>query len=250
MSKNLSVINSPPLGEFRGLVPQEFGFYAVLTNPLIGFEKLTEVLVEENVAFIQLRIKNERRGTKDEGRKKNYGQFEEDTFTIAKNLRSITNGSKSKLIINDDPYLAMEVGADGVHVGQDDMPYDVVRKLVGDKFIIGLSTHNVAQVKQANLLNPDYIGMGPVYKTPTKVIADPAIGISGLSEMMMGCNSLPFVAIGGIDLSNVKDVLATGAKNICAVRLIDQCKSKEEVREKLHLLFDDCHSRLRGNDFI
>ena len=231
-------------------VPQEFGFYAVLTNPLLGFEQLTEILVEENVAFIQLRIKNERRGTKDEGRKKNYGQFKEDTFTIAKNLRSITKGSNSKLIINDDPYLAMEVGADGVHVGQDDMPYDVVRKLVGDKFIIGLSTHNVAQVKQANLLNPDYIGMGPVYKTPTKVIADPAIGISGLSEMMMGCNSLPFVAIGGIDLSNVKDVLATGAKNICAVRLIDQCKSKEEVREKLHLLFDDCHSRLRGNDFI
>jgi thiamine-phosphate pyrophosphorylase len=208
-------------------VPQEFGFYAVLTNPVLGFEKLTEILVEEKIAFIQLRIK----GTLN-------SKPQALSLNIAKNLRTITKGSNSKLIINDDPLLAMDVQADGVHLGQDDMPYDLVRQLVGEKMIIGLSTHNIEQVKQANILKSDYIGMGPVYKTPTKVIADPALGVSYLKEMM-NHNKLPFVAIGGIDLSNVKDVLLTGAKNICAVRLIDQCKTKEEVREKLNLLFSE-----------
>jgi thiamine-phosphate pyrophosphorylase len=208
-------------------VPQEFGFYAVLTNPVLGFEKLTEILVEEKIAFIQLRIK----GTLN-------SKPQALSLNIAKNLRTITKGSNSKLIINDDPLLAMDVQADGVHLGQDDMPYDLVRQLVGEKMIIGLSTHNIEQVKQANILKSDYIGMGPVYKTPTKVIADPALGVSYLKEMMSH-NKLPFVAIGGIDLSNVKDVLLTGAKNICAVRLIDQCKTKEEVREKLNLLFSE-----------
>ncbi len=207
-------------------VQLDFGFYAVLTNPVLGFEKLTEVLVEEKVAFIQLRIKPINSSTLQPT----------NIINIAKNLRSITKGSNSRFIINDDPYLAMDVNADGVHIGQDDMSYSEVRQLVGEKMIIGLSTHNVEQVKQANILNPDYIGMGPVYKTPTKIIADPAIGLSGLSEMM-SYNKLPFVAIGGIDLSNVKGVLATGAKNICAVRLIDQCKTKEEVKEKLRLIF-------------
>lgn len=206
-------------------VPQEFGFYAVLTNPVLGFEKLTEILVEEKIAFIQLRIK----GTLSP-------KPQVLSLNIAKNLRTITKGSNSKLIINDDPNLAMEVQADGVHLGQDDMPYDLVRQLVGEKMIIGLSTHNIEQVKQANVLKPDYIGMGPVYKTPTKVIADPALGVSYLKEMM-NHNKLPFVAIGGIDISNVKDVLLTGAKNICAVRLIDQCKTKEEVKERLNILF-------------
>lgn len=208
-------------------VPQEFGFYAVLTNPVLGFEKLTEILVEEKIAFIQFRIK----GTLN-------SKPQALSLNIAKNLRTITKGSNSKLIINDDPLLAMDVQADGVHLGQDDMPYDLVRQLVGEKMIIGLSTHNIEQVKQANILKSDYIGMGPVYKTPTKVIADPALGVSYLKEMMSH-NKLPFVAIGGIDLSNVKDVLLTGAKNICAVRLIDQCKTKEEVREKLNLLFSE-----------
>lgn len=215
-------------------VPQEFRFYAVLTNPILGFEKLTEILVEQKVAFIQLRIKPINTST--------HKLFNSSTLQtiniidIAKTLRSITKGSNSKLIINDDPNLAMEVQADGVHLGQEDMPYELVRQLVGEKMIIGLSTHNIEQVKQANILKPDYIGMGPVYKTPTKVIADPALGVSYLKEMMSH-NKLPFVAIGGIDLSNVEDVFSTGAKNICAVRLIDQCKTKEEVREKLNLLF-------------
>ena len=227
-------ISSPPLGGFRGLVPQEFGFYAVLTNPILGFEKLTEILVEQKVAFIQLRIKPINTSTP---KFFNSSTFQPNNIIeIAKTLRSITKGSNSKLIINDDPLLAIEAQADGVHLGQEDMPYDLVRQLVGEKMIIGLSTHNIEQVIQANILNPDYIGMGPVYKTPTKLIADPALGVSCLKEMM-NHNKLPFVAIGGIDLSNVKDVLLTGAKNICAVRLIDQCKTKEEVREKLNKLF-------------
>lgn len=222
----------------RDKVPQKFGFYAVLTNPLLGFEKLTEVLVEQKVAFIQLRIKepniNCPRRRFEINKDKDLLTLESRNWKLetANNLRSITKGSKSKFIINDDPFLAMEVDADGVHVGQEDMPYLEVRRLVGSDMIVGLSTHNVSQVKKANKLKPDYIGMGPVYKTPTKTVADPSIGLSGLSEMI-SCNSLPFVAIGGINLSNVKDVCLAGAKNICAVRLIDQCRTVSEVKEVL-----------------
>ncbi len=247
-----SKIPKTDMSLLRNNVPQGFGFYAVLTNPFLGFERLTEVLVEEKVAFIQLRIKSQIPNPKSQYLQnpkiqsikssnpqiiKSSTHQPKNIIDIAKNLRSITKGTDSKLIINDDPYLAMEVSADGVHIGQDDMPYLEVRKLVGPEMIIGLSTHNVGQVKQANLVKPDYIGMGPVYKTPTKDIPDPALGVFGLSEMM-SYNKLPFVAIGGIDLSNAKQVLATGAKNICAVRLIDQCKTKNEVKEKLKLLFN------------
>ncbi len=205
-------------------VLHDFGFYSILTNPILGYETLTEVLVANNVPYIQLRIKN---------------QSDAEILQIAKNLSSITKDSKSNLIINDSPQIAIKSNADGIHIGQDDMVYQDVRDLVGDKMIIGLSTHNIEQVKEANLLKPNYIGMGPVYKTPTKKIPDPVLKPAGL-KAMMDVNELPYVAIGGIDFSNIEDVLAVGAKNLCAVRLINECLTKQEVLEvlkKINLLF-------------
>jgi thiamine-phosphate pyrophosphorylase len=213
----------------KSKVPHDFGFYAILTNPRIGFERLAEILVQENVSFIQLRIKTKQH---------NYNCSNIDDFILktAKNLRAITKNTSSKFIINDDPYLALEVNADGVHIGQNDLDYLETRKIVGNKMIIGLSTHNIQQVQEANILRPDYIGMGPVYKTPTKQIADPALGINGLKEMM-SYNKLPFLALGGINHSNVKNIFRLGVKNISFVRPIDEAKTENEVIEKLRNIF-------------
>lgn len=197
----------------KKVFPQEFGLYAVLTDPLVGYEKITEILVEEEIQFIQLRIKE---------------QTKEEILSIAKNLSSIIKNSKSIFIVNDDPEIAMLASADGVHVGQNDIKVSEVRKLVGQDLIIGLSTHSCLQVEQAELIKPDYIGMGPVYPTPTKKTPDPAIGLDGLKEMLFQ-SSLPAVAIGGINLENIHQVLSLGAKNFCAVRVIMQSNNPRKV---------------------
>ncbi|OGI11039.1 MAG: thiamine-phosphate diphosphorylase [Candidatus Margulisbacteria bacterium GWF2_35_9] len=202
-------------------VSAKFGFYAILTNPVIGYEPLAKVLVEEAVPFIQLRIKNDNR---------------ENTLRIAKRISAICFGTQTKFIINDDPLLVVESGADGVHLGQDDMPYEQARMILGPNRIIGLSTHNPDQVREANELKPDYIGIGPVYETPTKQIADPVLGLSGLKEMLALTN-LPSIAIGGIDFSNIEDVMIAGAKNVCAVRLINESKEPHKVLSQLKQLF-------------
>jgi thiamine-phosphate pyrophosphorylase len=118
-------------------------------------------------------------------------------------------------ILNDDPALAVRIGADGVHIGQD-MSTEEIRKIVGDGMIIGKTTHNMEQGKQAIQDGADYISVGPVYTTPTKP-GRPAVGLDYVRAAAEGL-SIPFVAIGGIDLSNIDDVLAAGARTIGVVR--------------------------------
>lgn len=189
------------------------GFYGILSEPLIGYVALTKLFVEEKVPFIQLRMKKSPL---------------EEVREMAKTLVALTRGTASKFILNDEPLLAKEVGADGVHLGQTNMPYPEARALLGEKVMIGLSTHNVAQVQRANELQPDYIGMGPVYPTPTKEKPDPVIGTQGL-KAMMAANRLPYVAIGGIDLTNILEVKATGATTICVVRLVNDTEDPKRV---------------------
>ena len=118
-------------------------------------------------------------------------------------------------ILNDDPALAVEVGADGVHVGQD-MSTVEARRIVGDSLILGKTTHNLAQAREAISERADYISVGPVYATPTKP-GRPAVGLEYVREAAENVE-IPFVAIGGIDLSNIRDVLSAGARTIGIVR--------------------------------
>jgi thiamine-phosphate pyrophosphorylase len=141
----------------------------------------------------------------------------ESILATAKNMRAITRGSSTNFIVNDDPELAVEVEADGVHVGQDDMPVPEVRRCFPSLRIIGLSTHNPLQAKNAEALAPDYCGVGPVYATPTKEIPDPALGPEQAGTII---RAAPFttVAIGGINEENMEAVRKAGAINFAVVR--------------------------------
>ena len=117
--------------------------------------------------------------------------------------------------LNDDPELALEIGADGVHIGQDTDSAQT-RAIVGDAFLIGKTTHNLDQARQAERDGMNYISAGPVYPTPTKP-GRPAVGLEYVCAVA-GNVSLPFVAIGGIDETNIDAVLAAGARTVGIVR--------------------------------
>ena len=122
-------------------------------------------------------------------------------------------------IINDQVDIALAVGADGVHIGQSDLPPAVVRRLIGPEKILGLSTHSVAQVQAVDTDIVDYIGIGPVFPTRSKADADPAIGLDGLAAIV-AAKPLPGVAIGGINADNVARVRAVNPDGIAVIGAI------------------------------
>jgi thiamine-phosphate pyrophosphorylase len=131
-------------------------------------------------------------------------------------LRAITRQHGVLFIVNDHVDIAMLTDADGVHVGQDDLPVDQVRKLVGPRKIIGLSTHSPRQAHSAMEAGADYIGVGPIFSTRTKEdVCDP-VGLEYLAYAVKNV-TIPFVAIGGIKTHNIEQVIRLGAKTICLV---------------------------------
>jgi thiamine-phosphate pyrophosphorylase len=191
----------------------DFGLYLVMTDPLVGYEKLAETAVGCGVCVIQLRMKHARR---------------DDILNAARAVRRITEGSDTLFIVNDDPEIACESRADGVHVGQDDMPPSEIRRLYPALKYVGLSTHSPAQVIAANKEPVDYIGVGPVYATPTKDIPDPTLGLETMSEMI-SLSDRPAVAIGGINSDNIADVRRFGARNFAVVRAVCQSARPDEA---------------------
>ncbi|MBF0343656.1 MAG: thiamine phosphate synthase [Nitrospirae bacterium] len=134
-------------------------------------------------------------------------------FKTARLLRSLTKSNDVLLIINDYPDIALAVDADGVHLGQDDLPVSQVRRLMGDK-IIGVSTHSLAEALEAQKEGANYIGFGPIFATETKD-AGPPKGVEALSALMQHI-TIPVVAIGGIKEENLSAVLDTGVNAVAA----------------------------------
>lgn len=122
-----------------------------------------------------------------------------------------------KLIINDRVDVALAIRADGVHLGQTDIPVEAARRLLGPAAIIGFSTHNIAQASLARALPVDYLAFGPVFETSTKQNPDPVAGLHTLRDVRDAIGSLPLVAIGGITLSNSADVLTAGADSLAII---------------------------------
>ena len=132
-------------------------------------------------------------------------------------IRAITRRAKATFIIDDCVDLALAVDADGVHIGQEDLPPQIVRQLIGPEKIIGLSTHNQQQYMQAKTMGIiDYVGVGPVYPTKTKKDVGAAVGLDYV-RFVVNDGSLPFVAIGGINLNNIATVVEAGARTVAVV---------------------------------
>jgi thiamine-phosphate pyrophosphorylase len=163
-------------------------------------------------------------------------------YRLAVALRTLTSEHEALFIINDRPDLAIAADADGVHLGQDDLPPDVVRALPGfEGRLIGRSTHSLEQARAAIDEGADYIAVGPVYPTPTKA-GRPAVG-TGLVSRVADIADRPFVAVGGIDQDNAPAVVEAGARAIAVVRAVYDAIDPGESARRLHELIV---TRLQG----
>jgi thiamine-phosphate pyrophosphorylase len=169
---------------------------------------------------------------------------DDELASVAHAARVLCERLGALLIINDRPWVAREAGADGVHVGQDDMPVAEVREVVGPDLLIGLSTHAPAEIDAAAPLDADgaplvdYIGVGPVHETPTKP-GRPAVGLE-LVRYAAARAAVPFFAIGGLDAGNLAEALDAGATRACVLRAITDAEDPERAARMLgHLLDGD-----------
>ncbi len=156
-------------------------------------------------------------------------------------FRRLANTYGALFIVNDDPYLALELRADGVHVGQDDMDPAEARKIMGPDAIIGLSTHSREQIEAAATQPIDYISVGPIWETPTKE-GRPATGLELIraaadvaTRPAADVATRPWFGIGGIDTENVGEVVSAGAERLCVVRAI---RDATDPRAAATTLFD------------
>jgi thiamine-phosphate pyrophosphorylase len=182
--------------------------------------RIVEAALEGGANVIQLRKKTMPKG---------------EQYAIALTLRRLTQLHGALLIVNDHVDIAIAAGADGVHLGQDDLPPTVVRGLPGfDGRLIGRSTHNLEQARAALDDGADYIAVGPVYPTPTKA-GRPAVG-TGLVSEVAAIADRPFVAVGGIDHDNAPAVVEAGARAIAVVRAVYDAVDPAEAARRLREL--------------
>ncbi len=160
---------------------------------------------------------------------------DDEFISLAGEIRDLTTKRGTFLIINDRVNVARELNADGVHLGQHDMSITEAREIIGNEKIIGVSTHNIIQARQAQKDGADYIAIGPVYPTTTKDY-EPSIGLEVIQEISREI-SIPFLAIGAITLDNLDDVLNAGASRVAVCSAIisskDILSSTKKFKEKL-----------------
>lgn len=163
-------------------------------------QRALAALVEAGVSILQLRVKS---------------LPPVDFLELAKQARAVTRAHGCQLIVNDRVDIALACDADGVHLGQDDLPLSAGRKLMGQK-IIGISTHDLDQARAAERAGADYIGFGPMFGTRTKATGYEARGPEMLQQIR-GAVTLPIVAIGGITEANVQEVWQAGADSVAII---------------------------------
>ena len=197
------------------------GLYFVTDRGLCGRKPLEEVVIQAvkgGAAYVQLREKDV-----------STRFFVEE----AKRIKKLLEQYRVPLIINDRVDVALACGAEGVHIGQEDMPYEIVRKLMGQKAIIGLSVETWEDVEISQKLDVNYIGVSPVFSTPTKTDTKGAWGLDGLAKIK-AFSRHPLVAIGGINESNVREVVKAGADCIAVVSAICAVPHPEAVAGRIN----------------
>lgn len=169
-------------------------------------------------------------------REKGEGALQgEEKKQLARQLQVLCQEANVPFIVNDDVQLAMDLDADGVHVGQEDTNAQDVRQKIGNK-ILGVSTHNLDEVKQAMKDGADYVGMGPVYPTETKKDTRSVQGVSLITEVRRHGLPIPIVGIGGITYDNAAPVIQAGADGISIISAISQSADPKKAAEDLKAL--------------
>lgn len=159
-------------------------------------------LVDGGAGVIQLREKN---------------ASPREFYEAAREVLSLAEEKNVRVIINDRADIAFALKAFGVHLGQDDLPPEAARRLLGKDAVIGFSTHSVGQAIEAVDFPVDYIAVGPVFATRTKRNPDPVVGLEGVRRVRKAVGNFPLVAIGGITLENARDVFAAGADSVAVI---------------------------------
>lgn len=157
---------------------------------------------------------------------------------LAIKLQNLCKKYNVPFIVNDDIELALEIAADGVHVGQDDLGVDEIRRLMPDK-IIGLSIGNEEELKQSKVEYVDYVGVGPVFVTQSKDDAGGAIGYEGLELMRKLLPTMPLVAIGGIQTQHIKDIMKTNVEGVSIISAISYSKNIEKTVREMNEQFNN-----------
>lgn len=198
--------------------------YLVTDRGLAGDRDIEEIVrrsVEGGATMVQLREKS---------------IDTREFIELALRLKALLKPYGVPLIINDRVDVTLAADADGVHIGQSDMPYDMARRLLGPDRIIGLSVENFGQIAEANALDVDYIGISPVFATPTKTDTAAPFGLEGLRKAVE-LSVHPTVAIGGMNASTAAEVISTGTDGIAVVSAIvcadDPCTASRRLLETM-----------------
>jgi thiamine-phosphate pyrophosphorylase len=138
----------------------------------------------------------------------------------------------ARLIVNDRADVALAVGADGVHVGQDDLPPEAARELLGESAVVGFSTHGVEQAVAAARTGLDYIAIGPVFATSSKRNPDPLVGLEGVRRVREAVGTFPVVAIGGITPESARSVLEAGADSVAVIGTLLNASDPAEITRR------------------
>jgi thiamine-phosphate pyrophosphorylase len=154
--------------------------------------------------------------------------FSLEAFEEVKAIGRICRDNRVPFVVNDNVLLAKAVGADGVHVGQDDAPPLLVRRIMGPRAVVGVSVSNMTELERTDLAYCDYIGTGPTFPTDTKADAKAAHGLAGLRDIV-NRSPLPAVAIGGIGPANALDCFAHGAAGVAVISCITRARDPVEA---------------------
>jgi thiamine-phosphate pyrophosphorylase len=198
------------LREKRENLWKKMDLYPVITPHLCGGRDpvyVLEQLIEGGIKGVQLRTKN---------------TTDAELFNLAKKFRELTSENNVLLIINDRLDIALAVDADGIHLGQDDLPVSIARKLAPD-LIIGGSSHNLKEALELEKAGASYVNIGPIYKTQTKTLAIPPLGEEAIKTISPSLN-IPFTIMGGIKSNHIPNLVSLGAKTIAMVTQLTQAE--------------------------
>ena len=190
--------------------------YPITDRRLSGLSHAEQVarLIQGGATFIQLREKH---------------LSPREFYVEAEEALRVARARGVKLIINERADIALALGADGVHLGQDDVPPEAARTLLGGGAVVGFSTHGVEQAIAAARLPVDYIAVGPIFKTASKENPDPVVGLEGLRRVREAVGSIPLVAIGGVTRENSPSVLDAGADSVAVISALLSLKGPSKI---------------------